>query len=102
MTNSTKDPKKSENPENSPIEFETKATAETGKALQEDSLATTRPAVSRKIGNTNALRHGAYHHGLLAWESEKDFEEMLAELKADLKPRGKTQEETFCPLLNGS
>ena len=94
MTNSTKDPKQCENSGNSPIEFQTKATAETGKALQEDSLATTRPAVSRKIGNTNALRHGAYHHGLLAWESKKDFEEMLEELKADLKPRGKTQEET--------
>jgi hypothetical protein len=94
MTNSTKDPKQCENSGNSPIEFETKATAETGKALQEDSLATTRPAVSRKIGNTNALRHGSYHHGLLAWESKKDFDEMLEELKADLKPRGKTQEET--------
>jgi hypothetical protein len=47
--------------------------------------------VSKKAGNTNALRHGAYHHGLLAWESKEDCEEMIQKLMADLKPRGMIQ-----------
>jgi hypothetical protein len=56
--------------------------------------------VAQKAGNTNALRHGAYHHGLLAWESKKDFEEMIQKFMADLKPRGMTQEQTVLSIAD--
>src|SRR6516165_3081369 len=29
--------------------------------------------VSKKVGNGNARRHGAYSNGLLPWESEEEF-----------------------------
>jgi len=47
----------------------------------------------KKSGNKNALRHGGYSQGILAWESPEEFEALHKGLKQDWKPVGVHQEE---------
>jgi hypothetical protein len=56
------------------------------------------PSVSKKSGNTNALRHGVYFYGLLPWESREDFKALHESLREDCKPRGALQEEVVLSL----
>lgn len=63
--------------------------------------ATTAP-VSKKSGNKNALRHGAYFNGLFPWESEEEFQALHERFMDDCKPQGALQEETVLTLSQWS
>ena len=53
---------------------------------------------SKKLRNTNAIRHGAYSYGLLPWESKEDFETLHQSFREDCKPQGALQEEAVFAL----
>jgi hypothetical protein len=53
---------------------------------------------SRKSGNKNALRHGGYFRGLLAWESQEEFEALRKGVREYWKPEGMFEEEAVLTL----
>src|SRR4029078_774892 len=53
---------------------------------------------SRKSGNKNALRHGGYFRGLLAWESQEEFEALRKGVREYWNPEGMFEEEVVLTL----
>src|SRR6516162_8144135 len=54
--------------------------------------------VSKKAGNGNARRHGAYSNGLLPWESEEEFRALHEDLQKEWKPDGASEKELVLDL----
>ncbi len=53
----------------------------------------------KKRRNVNALQHGLYAKDiLLPWDSHEDFERLFADLKAELSPHGRAEEEAVLDL----
>jgi hypothetical protein len=53
----------------------------------------------KKRRNGNALQHGLYAKDiLLPWDSQEDFERLVADLNAELSPHGRAEEEAVLDL----
>jgi hypothetical protein len=77
------------------IERATERPSESGQSTNASSSGAN---TSRKSGNTNALRHGAYSYGLLPWESLEDFKALLESFREYWKPHGAAEEDAVLTL----